>query len=67
MTILGFIVVMIFALIMMDYIYVPITNERNEKSLRNELHLHWLFVIGSIFGKGIYLLQNADYIFDELN
>ena len=63
MVILGFIAVMIFALILMDYINVPIINE---SPLGNKLHLHWLFVIGSIFGQGnIHPLQYncSDFIY----
>ena len=60
MVILGFIAVMIFALILMDYINVPIINE---SPLGNNLHLHWLFVIGSVFGQGIQPLQYNFYDF----
>ena len=47
----------------MDYINVPTINEH---LLRNKLHLHWLFVIGSIFGQGnIHPLQYncSDFIY----
>ena len=65
MIILGFISVMIFVLILLDYINVPIINE---SPLRNKLHLHWLFVIGSIFGQGrnplIGTLEYFQILFD---